>query len=139
MLAVGGGVAAQVVGRGHPQRGALLTGSRVPEQELEAAVPGFLNLTERSVRATFTFLAKASAGSRLIFTYVRSDFLVGTNLYGAGQLRERMTGRYDVWKFGLAPQQVDTLLREYGWVEREQSAPPSTRRATSNQPVGRCR
>jgi methyltransferase (TIGR00027 family) len=77
-------------------------------------------LTEPSVRATFTFLAKAVAGSRLIFTYVRADFLDGTNLYGAGQLRERMTGKYDVWKFGIAPQEVAALLREYGWVEREQ-------------------
>lgn len=80
-------------------------------------------LTEESVRATFTFLAKAAAGSRLIFTYVRADFLDGTNLYGAGPLRERMTGRYDVWKFGIAPPDVAALLREYGWVEREQVGP----------------
>jgi methyltransferase (TIGR00027 family) len=77
-------------------------------------------LTEESVRATFTFLAKAAAGSRLIFTYVRADFLDGTNLYGAGSLRERMT---DVWKFGTVPHQVAPLLREYGWVEREQIGP----------------
>jgi methyltransferase (TIGR00027 family) len=80
-------------------------------------------LTEDAVRATFTFLANAPAGSRLIFTYVRADFLDGTNLYGAGRLRERMTGRYDVWKFGIAPQNVAALLREYGWVEREQVGP----------------
>jgi methyltransferase (TIGR00027 family) len=80
-------------------------------------------LTEESVRATFTFLAKAPAGSRLIFTYVRADFLDGTDLYGAGPLRERMTGKYDVWKFGLAPHEVAALLREYGWVEREQMGP----------------
>lgn len=80
-------------------------------------------LTEESVRATFTFLAKAPTGSRLIFTYVRADFLDGTHLYGAGPLRERMTGRYDVWKFGIAPPDVAALLREYGWVEREQVGP----------------
>jgi methyltransferase (TIGR00027 family) len=80
-------------------------------------------LTEESVRATFTFLAKAPASSRLIFTYIRADFLDGTNLYGAGRLRERMTGRYDVWKFGIAPEEVAGLLREYGWVEREQVGP----------------
>jgi O-methyltransferase involved in polyketide biosynthesis len=80
-------------------------------------------LTEDSVRATFAFLAKAAAGSRLVFTFVRADFLDGTNLYGAGRLRERMTGRYDVWKFGIAPADVAALLREYGWIEREQVGP----------------
>jgi methyltransferase (TIGR00027 family) len=80
-------------------------------------------LTEESVRATFAFLAKAAAGSRLIFTFVRADFLEGTNLYGAGRLRERMTGRYGVWKFGIAPGDVAALLRECGWEEREQVGP----------------
>jgi methyltransferase (TIGR00027 family) len=80
-------------------------------------------LTEDSVRATFAFLAEAPAGSWLIFTYVRTDFLDGTNLYGAGRLRERMTGRYGVWKFGIAPGDVAALLREYGWAEREQVGP----------------
>jgi methyltransferase (TIGR00027 family) len=93
-------------------------------------------LTEEAVRATFAFLAKAPAASRLIFTFVRADFLDGTNLYGAGRIRERMTGRYDVWKFGLAPQEVDGLLREYDWVEREQVGPAGYR-ARYLEPVGR--
>jgi O-methyltransferase involved in polyketide biosynthesis len=54
---------------------------------------------------------------------VRADFLGGTNLYGSGRLRERMTGKYDVWKWGVAPEDVTALLREYGWVEREQVGP----------------
>ena len=29
----------------------------------------------------------------------------------------------DVWKFGIAPQHVSALLREYGWTEREQVGP----------------
>jgi methyltransferase (TIGR00027 family) len=93
-------------------------------------------LTEEAVRATFAFLAKAPAGSRLIFTFVRADFLDGTNLYGAGRIRERMTGRHDVWKFGLAPQDVAGLLREYDWVEREQVG-PAEYRARYLEPVGR--
>ncbi len=80
-------------------------------------------LTEEAVRATFAFLAKAAPGSRLIFTYLRADFLDGTSSYGAGRLRERMTGKYDVWRFGIAPDDVATLLREYGWAEREQVGP----------------
>lgn len=80
-------------------------------------------LTEEAVRATFTFLARAAAGSLLVFTYVRADFLNGTNAYGAARLRERMTGKYDVWKWGVAPQDVAALLGEYGWREREQVGP----------------
>jgi methyltransferase (TIGR00027 family) len=72
-------------------------------------------LTEHAVRSTFTFLAKAGTGSRLIFTYVRSDFLDGTDLYGASRLRERMAG---IWKWGVAPQDVAALLRA-----RERRAP----------------
>jgi methyltransferase (TIGR00027 family) len=93
-------------------------------------------LSEESVRATFTFLAKAPAGSRLIFTYVRTDFLDGTNLYGAGPLRDRMTAKYDVWKFGIAPDEVAGLLREYGWAEREQVG-PAEYSARYLEPAGR--
>jgi O-methyltransferase involved in polyketide biosynthesis len=63
----------------------------------------------------------APAGSGLIFTYVRADFLDGTDLHGAGPLRERRTRKFDVWKWGIAPQDVAALLREYGWTEREQA------------------
>src|SRR5439155_22951448 len=77
-------------------------------------------LTEDAVRATFAFLATAAAGSRLVFTYVRADFLDGTDLHGAARLRERMAA---IWKWGIAPQDVAALLREYGWDEREQVGP----------------
>lgn len=80
-------------------------------------------LTQESVRAIFAFLAKAPTGSRLVFTFVRADFLDGSNLYGAGRLRDRMTVKYGVWKFGIAPTDVATLLRDYGWSEREQVGP----------------
>jgi methyltransferase (TIGR00027 family) len=77
-------------------------------------------LTEDAVRATFRFLATAAPGSRLIFTYVRKDFLDGTNLYGARRIHQRMIGKYGVWHFGLALEAVGPLLGEYGWAEREQ-------------------
>jgi methyltransferase (TIGR00027 family) len=77
-------------------------------------------LSEDAVRATLAFLAKAAGGSRLIFTYVRADFLDGTNSYGAERLRRRMTGRDEVWRFGIYPSAVGALLGEYGWAEREQ-------------------
>ena len=43
----------------------------------------------------------APAGSRLVFTYVRNDFIDGTNMYGAKILYKRFRQRQQVWKFGL--------------------------------------
>ncbi len=76
-------------------------------------------LTETAVRRLLAFLSKAGVGSRFVFTYVRKDFLDGTNLYDAAELHRRFVlGR--VWHFGLAPEAVDDLLRQHGWVQREQ-------------------
>jgi len=93
-------------------------------------------LTEDAVRMTLAFLSRAAATSQLIFTYVRKDFLDGTNLYGAARLHWRMTGKYDVWHFGLAPHEVGAVLREYGWVEREQVG-SAEYTARYLEPVGR--
>ncbi|HEX7659889.1 MAG TPA: SAM-dependent methyltransferase [Pseudonocardiaceae bacterium] len=76
-------------------------------------------LTEQDVRRTLAFLAKAVTGSRLIFTFVRKDFLDGTNMYGAESLYRRFAHNH-LWKFALDPSDIDPLLREYGWAEREQ-------------------
>ena len=43
-------------------------------------------LTEDAVRTTLAALQGAPSGSRLVFTYVRSDFIDGTNMYGARML-----------------------------------------------------
>lgn len=76
-------------------------------------------LTEAGVRRTMRFLSTAAAGSRLVFTFVRKDFFDGANLYGAGPLHRRFV-QGGVWHFALDPSEVDPLLREYGWAEREQ-------------------
>ncbi|WP_433555545.1 SAM-dependent methyltransferase [Pseudonocardia xinjiangensis] len=93
-------------------------------------------LTEDAVRTTLAFLSRAARQSRLIFTYVRKDFLDGTNLYGAARLHRRMTGKYDVWHFGLAPHEVGALLLDYGWAEREQVG-SAEYTARYLEPVGR--
>ncbi|MGK4002168.1 SAM-dependent methyltransferase [Sorangium sp. So ce1036] len=80
-------------------------------------------LTERGVRETFRFLAGAAAGSRLVFTYVRKDFLDGENFYGAENAYQRFKVKEKVWRFGMAPAAVPTLLAEYGWTELEQMGP----------------
>jgi methyltransferase (TIGR00027 family) len=79
-------------------------------------------LTEDAVRQTLAFLATAAIGSRLLFTFVRKDFFDGSELYGAASLHRRFVAG-GVWHFALDPSDVDGLLGEYGWAEREQVGP----------------
>ncbi len=76
-------------------------------------------LTEDAVRRTLAFLSHAVSGSRLTLTYVRKDFLGGTNLYDAQNLYRDFVAKH-VWHFGIEPENVAGLLREYGWAECEQ-------------------
>ncbi|MBB1156943.1 SAM-dependent methyltransferase [Amycolatopsis dendrobii] len=80
-------------------------------------------LTEGGVRRTFDFLATAAAGSHLVFTYVRKDFLDGTALYGAEAAYGEFVEKRQLWRFGMAPDRVGAFLAEYGWHEREQAGP----------------
>ncbi|MEC3955526.1 SAM-dependent methyltransferase [Nocardia sp. CDC153] len=77
-------------------------------------------LTEKAVRATLATLAAAPAGSRLVFSYVRQDFLDGTNLEGCDGAYRRFVAGKGIWRFGLLPGDVAELLAEYGWRELEQ-------------------
>lgn len=79
-------------------------------------------LSEAGVRATFGFLARAAPGSRLVFTYIRQDFLDGANLYGAATLYQQFRVRQELWRFGLDPARVADFLQPYGWREQEQLA-----------------
>jgi methyltransferase (TIGR00027 family) len=80
-------------------------------------------LTPDAVRRTLGFLSRMARGSRLLFTYVRGDFLDGTNLCGSPALyRQFVAGKQPVWHFSLAPDDVGPLLGEFGWAEREQMA-----------------
>jgi methyltransferase (TIGR00027 family) len=80
-------------------------------------------LTAQAVNATLTRLRSAAAGSRLVFTYVRRDFIDGINLYGAGPLYRRFVQRQQLWHFGLPPQEVATFLAGHGWRLCEQAGP----------------
>jgi methyltransferase (TIGR00027 family) len=77
-------------------------------------------LTEGSVRQTFNFLAKANAGSRLVFTYVCKDFIDGVNRYGLDTLYQAYRVKGQLWRFGMDPEQVAAFLEEYAWKELEQ-------------------
>ena len=80
-------------------------------------------LTEDAVRTTLAALQGAPAGSRLVFTYVRSDFIDGTNMYGAKVLYKRFRQRQQVWKFGLQPDEINEFVGAYGWRLVEQAGP----------------
>ena len=77
-------------------------------------------LDENGVRKTFSFLAQAQAGSRLVFTYVRKDFIDGTARYGLDALYRMYRVNRQLWRFGFEPEQVAAFLKEYAWKELEQ-------------------
>lgn len=93
-------------------------------------------LSEDAVRATLAELRAARAGSRLVFTYVRKDFIDGVNMYDAGFLYKRFRRRRQVWRFGLNPDQVSAFVAEYGWRLVEQAGPDYHLR-NYIQPTGR--
>lgn len=80
-------------------------------------------LTEDAVRATLEGLRPTAPGSRMVFTYVRRDFIDGTNLYGTRTLYRSVRQRQQLWHFGLAPEEVADFIGEYGWRLVEQAGP----------------
>ncbi|GAB3210830.1 SAM-dependent methyltransferase [Nocardia tengchongensis] len=77
-------------------------------------------LTETAVHATLKTLATAPSGSHLIFSYIRQDFIAGTNLDGCPAAHRRFVAGQGIWRFGLHPGSVSGLLAEHGWREVEQ-------------------
>lgn len=71
-------------------------------------------LTDEGIRQTFEFLAGASPGSRLVFTYVRKDFLEGKNFYGWESGYKRFV-KGGIWFTAFEPGQLRGFLASYGW------------------------
>lgn len=80
-------------------------------------------LTDEGIRTILEGLRAAAPGSRLVFTYVRRDFIDGTNRYGSPTLYRKVRQRRQLWHFGLQPEQVGEFLAEYGWHLVEQAGP----------------
>jgi methyltransferase (TIGR00027 family) len=80
-------------------------------------------LTEAGVRRTLEGLRATAPGSRLVFTYVRRDFIDGTNLYGTRTLYRNVRRRKQLWHFGLEPDEVAGFIADYGWRLIEQAGP----------------
>lgn len=72
-------------------------------------------LTETGIRATFDFLAKAPAGSRLAFTYVLKDLIDGKDFYSHEYIYKKMVLKEKAWLYGMDPEEVSNLLGAYGW------------------------
>ncbi|MBO0864219.1 MAG: SAM-dependent methyltransferase [Mycobacterium sp.] len=80
-------------------------------------------LTEDGVRRTLEGLRAAAPGSRFVFTYVRRDFIDGTNRYGTRTLYRTVRQRRQLWRFGIQPEDVAGFLDDYGWRLLEQVGP----------------
>jgi methyltransferase (TIGR00027 family) len=80
-------------------------------------------LTEAAVRSTFHHLSDLAVGSRIDFTYVRSDFIDGRELYGAPTLYRRFRTRREVWRYGMQPDDIAEFLIGFGWRLLEQAGP----------------
>lgn len=80
-------------------------------------------LTADAVHATLEGLRPVASGSRLVFTYVRRDFIDGTNRYGTRTLYRTVRQRKQLWQFGLEPDEVAGFIAEYGWRLVEQAGP----------------
>jgi len=71
-------------------------------------------LEEKSVRIIFDFLSHANNSSKIVFTYIRKDFLDGNNMYGMEEIYKRFV-ETGTWKFGMDPESWPQFLEEYGW------------------------
>ncbi|MCV7078824.1 SAM-dependent methyltransferase [Mycobacterium szulgai] len=80
-------------------------------------------LTERGVRRILEGLRAVAPGSRMVFTYVRKDFIDGKNRYGTRTLYRSVRQRRQLWHFGLAPEGVAEFVADYGWQLVEQAGP----------------
>lgn len=72
-------------------------------------------LTETGIKSAFDFLAGAASGSRLVFTYIRKDFLDGRQMYGCKRLYNRYVIKNKMWIFGMNPEEWPDFLDHYSW------------------------
>ena len=71
-------------------------------------------LEEKSVKKIFEFLSQAHSGSKIVFTYIRKDFLEGNNLYNMDDIYKRFV-LSSKWLFGMYPDEWPQFLENYGW------------------------
>lgn len=91
-------------------------------------------LSPAAVNDLFAQLRQATPGSRLVFSYVRADFVDGTDRYDCDAVYRRFVPR--LWKSGFSPEHLEEMLRGHGWRLIEQAG-PSYYRDIYIRPTGR--
>lgn len=81
-------------------------------------------LHEAGVRATFEFLRRAPAGSRLVFSHVLREFIDGSARHGLEAMHQRLVVQQGLWHFGLNADEVAPFVAAYGWRVVEQLGAP---------------
>jgi methyltransferase (TIGR00027 family) len=102
-------------------------------------------LTEDGIKSTFTFLSSAVTGSRLVFTYVRKDFLDGQQFYGWEKGYKKYVTKDKIWIFGMNPENWPDFLNQFGWeiiedidfLELHEKYVRPTRRSLASTPIER--
>jgi methyltransferase (TIGR00027 family) len=77
-------------------------------------------ISEAAVSGVLEFLKSAYRGSRLVFTFIRKDFIDGQKMYDLDALYRQTRLKKDFWQFGMQPDEVGDILEAYGWRELEQ-------------------
>lgn len=72
-------------------------------------------LTDAGIQSTFDFLSNAVHGSRLVFSYIRKDFLDGHQMYGWEKGYKKYVIKDKIWIFGMDPEKWPDFLSQYGW------------------------
>ncbi len=71
-------------------------------------------LTEQGIEKIFSFLGEVAVCSRLVFSYVRRDFLIGRSTYGWKSGYKRFVSG-GIWHYAFEPDELPGFLRKYGW------------------------
>jgi methyltransferase (TIGR00027 family) len=72
-------------------------------------------LSEAGIKTTFDFLSRSYPGSRLVFTYIRKDFIKGKTMYGQEKLYEKYVEKDKTWTYGMDPEKMEDFLNSCGW------------------------
>lgn len=72
-------------------------------------------LTEDAIKSTFSFIAKFTTNSYVIFTYVHKKILENPGSFlGGEKLLENLDKLEEKWTFGFQPEELSNYLKQFG-------------------------
>jgi len=72
-------------------------------------------LTEDAIKSTFSFIAKFTTNSYVIFTYVHKKILENPGSFlGGEKLLENLDKLEEKWTFGFRPEELSNYLKQFG-------------------------